>query len=161
MPELVRSITARLREFVHDRRCAKRYPVRLSCQVELAKASTRTEVSGLKAAGLKLETLNTPGSNLKSHIIEGHTRDVSSDGIALILPAIRIGDHYLAGEHHPLLVRLQLPESVIEMHTVAVRYDSFTDEDQEAGYIVGARITQLGQEGRAQYVEFLNSLAQR
>jgi hypothetical protein len=47
------------------------------------------------------------------------------------------------------------------MHTVAVRYDSFTDEDQETGYIVGARITQLGQEGRAQYVDFLNSLAQR
>ena len=159
MPELVRSITARLREFVHDRRCAKRYLVRLSCQVELAKASIKTEVSGLKAAGLN--PLNPPVSNLKSQIIEGHTRDVSSDGIALILPAIRIGDHYLAGEHHPLVVRLQLPESLIEMHTVAVRYDSFTDEDQETGYIVGARITQLGQEGRAQYVEFLNSLAQR
>jgi len=159
MPELVRSITARLREFVHDRRCAKRYLVRLSCQVELAKASIKSEVSGLKAAGLN--PLNPPVSNLKSQIIEGHTRDVSSDGIALILPAIRIGEHYLAGEHHPLLVRLQLPESLIEMHTVAVRYDSFTDEDQETGYIVGARITQLGQEGRAQYVDFLNSLAQR
>ena len=159
MPELVRSITARLREFVHDRRCAKRYLVRLSCQVELAKASIKSEVSGLKAAGLN--PLNPPVSNLKSQIVEGHTRDVSSDGIALILPAIRIGEHYLAGEHHPLLVRLQLPESLIEMHTVAVRYDSFTDEDQETGYIVGARITQLGQEGRAQYVDFLNSLAQR
>jgi len=143
MPELVRSITARLREFVRDRRCAKRYSVRLSCQVELARANVIRN-----------------GSH-GSHALEGHTRDISSDGMALILPAIRLGDHYLAGENHPLLVHLQLPDSMIEMHMVAVRYDSFADEEQGAGYILGARITQLGQEDRAQYVEFLANLAKK
>lgn len=138
MPELVRSITARLREFVRDRRCAKRYSVRLSCQVAFAKSQASD-----------------------SPLIEGHTRDISSDGVALILPAIRIGDHYLAGEDHPLLVRLQLPEQSIEIHALAVRYDSLAEQDQSARYIVGARITQLGQEDRAHYVEFLAQLAQR
>jgi len=143
MPELVRSITARLRQFVRDRRCGKRYFVRLSCQVELVKANVRTNGRQPTAS------------------IEGHTRDISSDGVALILPAIRIGDHYLAGENRPLLVRLQLPTQTIEMHTVAVRYDTFADGDQGTGYIVGARITKLGQEARAQYVEYLAHLSQK
>jgi PilZ domain len=144
MPELVRSITARLREFVRDRRCGKRYFVRLSCQVKFAKANVKSQKS-----------------DLRSQTIEGYTRDISSDGVALILPAIRIGDHYLAGEDRPLLVRLQLPDRTIEMDTVAVRYDSFADPEQGAGYIVGARITKLGQEDRAWYVEFLSHLSQK
>jgi hypothetical protein len=145
MPELVRTITARLREFVRDRRCAKRYVVRLACQVEFVKAN-----------GAVLKSHN---SNLKSQRIEGHTRDISADGVALVLPAIRIGDHYLAGENHPLLVHLQLPDQMIEIHTVAVRYDSFADEGETAGYIVGARITQLGQEDRELFVAYLAELA--
>lgn len=143
MPELVRSITARLREFLRDRRCARRYTVRLSCQVTFAKGNV---------------TKN--GSHAVASIV-GHTRDISSDGLALILPAIRIGDHYLAGENRPLLVRLQLPGQTIEIHCVAVCYDSFADEGLGAGYIVGTRITQLGQEDRAHYVEYLASLGQK
>jgi hypothetical protein len=143
MPELVRNITARLREFLRDRRCARRYTVRLSCQVTLAKVNVTKNGSHASAS------------------IEGHTRDISSDGLALTLPAIRIGEHYLAGENRPLLVRLQLPGQTIEMHAVAVCYDSFADEGVGAGYIVGARITQLGQEDREHYVAFLASLAQK
>ena len=142
MPELVRSITARLRKFVSDRRCAKRYTVRLSCQVEFAAKST---MNGRQA----------------STSIEGHTSDISADGVALILPAIRIGDRYLAGENLPLLLHLKLPAQTIEIHAVAVRYDAFADEDQGTGYMVGMRITKLGQEDRGQYVEYLAQLAQK
>ncbi|HXM35344.1 MAG TPA: PilZ domain-containing protein [Pyrinomonadaceae bacterium] len=143
MPELVRSITARIRQFIRDRRCGKRYAVRLSCQVEFAKANVKTN------------------GRHPAPSIEGHTRDISSDGVALILPAIRIGDRYLAGENHALLVRLRLPSQTVEMHTVAVRYDTFTDGDEGTGYIIGTRITKLGQEDRAQYVEYLAQLAQK
>lgn len=142
MPELVRSITARLREFLRDRRCARRYAVRLPCQVELAKARI------------------TRNGGRTVPAIEGFTSDISSDGMALVLPAIRIGDHYLAGENHPLLVRLELPDRTIELHTVAVRYDSFADGEQ-GGYLVGTRITKLGQEDRAQYVELLAQLSRK
>ena len=143
MPELVRNITARLREFLRDRRCARRYNVRLTCHVKFAKAKFAKNGSHGVAS------------------IEGHTRDVSSDGLALILPAIRIGDQYLAGENHQLRVRLQLPTQTVEMQAVAVRYDSFADEGLGAGYIVGFRITQLGQEDREHYVDFLHSLGQK
>jgi hypothetical protein len=142
MPELVRSITARLREFLRDRRCARRYAVRLPCRVELAQA--RIGRNGGRAVPA----------------IEGFTNDISSDGMALVLPAIRIGDHYLAGENHPLLVKLELPEGTIELHTVAVRYDSFAEGEQGA-YLVGTRITKLGQEDRAQYVELLAQLSRK
>ena len=143
MPELVRNITARIRELLRDRRCARRYTVRLSCQVTFAKGNV------------------TKNGSHAAQSIEGHTRDVSSDGLSLILPAIRIGDHYLAGENRPLLVRLQLPGQTVEMHAVAVCYDSFADEGLGAGYIIGSRITQLGQEDRAHYVEYLAVLSQK
>ena len=117
--------------------------MRLSCQVEFAKPNI------------------TANGNRAVPSIEGYTRDVSSDGVALILPAIRIGDHYLAGEARPLRVRLQLPTQTIEMHTVAVCYDSFAEPDQGSGYIVGMRITKLGQEDRAHYVEFLAQLSHK
>ena len=143
MPELVRSITARLRKFVSDRRCAKRYTVRLSCRVEFAKS--KSTMNGRQAATS----------------IEGHTSDISADGVALILPAIRIGDRYLAGENLPLLLHLKLPAQTIEIHAVAVRYDAFADEDQGTGYQVGMRITKLGQEDRGHYVEYLAQLAQK
>lgn len=143
MPELVRSITARLREFLRDRRCARRYAVRFPCKVELAPA--RVTSNGARAVPA----------------IEGFTSDISADGMALVLPAIRIGDHYLAGENHPLLIRLELPDRTIELHTVAVRYDSFADGEQGGGYLVGTRITKLGQEDRAQYVELLAQLSRK
>jgi hypothetical protein len=117
--------------------------VRLSCQVEFAKSKVTT--NGRHAATS----------------IEGYTSDISADGVALILPAIRIGDRYLAGENHPLLVRLKLPAQTIEIHTVAVRYDSFADEGEGTGYLVGMRITKLGQEDRGQYVEFLAQISQK
>jgi hypothetical protein len=142
MPELVRNFTARLRKFLRSRRCARRYGVRIPCRVEFAKARKANNGS------------------LAPNSIEGYASDVSADGMALVLPAIRIGDRYLAGENHPLLVTLELPDSTLTLHTVAVRYDTFADGDQ-TGYMVGVRITKLGQEERARYVDFLAQLSRK
>jgi hypothetical protein len=142
MPDLVRNFTARLRKFLRSRRCARRYDVRIPCRVEFANA--RRANNGSAA----------------SNSIEGYASDVSADGMALVLPAIRIGDRYLAGESHPLLVTLELPDSRLALHTVAVRYDTFADGDQ-TGYQVGVRITKLGQEERAHYVDFLAQLSRK
>lgn len=143
MSDLVRGFTARLREFVRDRRCARRYATRLSCQVEFAKSNRATN-----------------GSRRASPI-EGHTRDLSTDGVALLLPAIRLGDHYLAGEARPLTIRLELPAATIQMEAVAVRYDGVDERDAGAGYVVGARITKMGDQDRSHYVDFLTGLSQK
>src|SRR2546430_9070983 len=95
MSELVRSITARLREFLRDRRGTKRYPARLSCHVEFAK-------SGSTANGIQ-----------RPRSVVGYAHDISADGMALVLPAMRIGEHYLAGEDRQLRIRVELASETI------------------------------------------------
>ena len=143
MSELVRSITARLREYVRDRRGTKRYPARLSCQVEFAK-------SGATANG----TQRPPS-------IVGYTRDISTDGMALALPAIRIGEHYLAGEDRQLRVRLELPSETIEILAVAVRYDRLDEREPGTGYVIGARIMMMADQDRVHYLEFLTTQSKK
>ncbi|HEX8117165.1 MAG TPA: PilZ domain-containing protein, partial [Pyrinomonadaceae bacterium] len=74
MPELLRTIASRLREFVGNRRRAPRFKVRLAVFVSLLDP--------------------TPGAPPAGGIA-GHTRDVSEDGLGIILPAIRLGGRYL------------------------------------------------------------------
>ena len=77
MSELARSIASRLRQFIGDRRHAER------CQVNVPVAVS------LMPQGLQ--------KNSRRQSIDGHTLDISASGLAVIVPAIRIGEHYLAG----------------------------------------------------------------
>ena len=52
--------------------------------------------------------MSTNGSR-RLPTLNGHTLDVSTTGLALIVPAIRIGEHYLAGADRKLHVKLELP----------------------------------------------------
>jgi hypothetical protein len=81
--------------------------------------------------------------------------------MALVLPAIRIGEHYLAGEDRQLRVRLELPSETIEILAVAVRYDRLAEDEQGTGYVLGARITMMAEHDRAHYLEFLTTLSQK
>ena len=57
----------------------------------------------------------------------GHTLDISSTGLALVVPAIRIGGHYLAGDDRKLHVKLELPSGPVEMKVATVRYESLEE----------------------------------
>jgi hypothetical protein len=83
--------------------------------------------------------------------LEGHTLDVSSTGLALIVPAIRIGEHYLAGSERRLHVKLELPGGPVEMIVTAVRYESLDEAQDESGYLIGARIIEMADSDRASF----------
>src|SRR5215813_4424941 len=103
MPERVRSIVTRLRSIIGDRRQARRRRVRAPITVSL---------------------LKRPGVNgARSPSITGYTFDISSAGISFIVPAIRIGDHYLAGDSQKLLIVLELAAGPVELQGIAVRYE--------------------------------------
>src|SRR6267142_1080295 len=90
MPELARNIVARLRKYISNRRRAERFRVRLPCSISLLE--------------------DRPGrDSRRPRSVDGHTLDISSSGLALIVSAIRIGDQYLAGENRHLLINLELP----------------------------------------------------
>src|SRR5687768_18576101 len=137
MSELPRRIVSSLRRFIGNRRHCKRVRARLNFTVSIA--DRRVSTNGSR----RLPTLN------------GHTLDVSRTGLALIVPAIRIGEHYLAGADRKLHVKLELPSGPVEMKVATVRYESLEDSHEETGYLIGARIMEMSDTDRATFEKYV------
>jgi hypothetical protein len=76
----------------------------------------------------------------------------------LIVPAIRIGEHYLVGEDRRLHLKLELPTGPVELTVSPVRYESLEDDPQETGYVIGVRITDMNEGDRERFHEYLRTL---
>ena len=136
MSELPRRIVSQLRRFIGNRRHSKRVRTRLSFTLSLS--DPRVGTNGAR----RLPSLG------------GHTLDVSSTGLALIVPAIRIGEHYLAGSDRKLHVKLDLPSGPVEMRVVTVRYENLEDGN---GYLIGARILEISDADKSSFENFIRS----
>lgn len=134
MSELPRRIVSQLRRFIGNRRRSKRVRVRLSFTLSLS--DPRVNKNGSR----RLPSLN------------GHTLDVSITGLALVVPAIRIGEHYLAGADRKLHVKLDLPSGPVEMMVVTVRYEDLEDG---SGYLIGARILEISDADQASFQKYV------
>jgi hypothetical protein len=141
MPELARSLVSHLRRFVGDRRRAKRQRARLAFTLSLA------------GAAIKLN------GDRQSAALKGHTLDVSTDGIALIVPSILLGEHHLIGENRKLSVTLELPAGMIEMKVVPIRYESLEEDPTETGYLIGAKIVEMNETDRERFTLYVAGLA--
>jgi hypothetical protein len=137
MSELPRRIVSHLRRFIGNRRHSRRVRARLSFTLSLS--DPRASTNGSR----RLPALN------------GHTLDVSSTGLALIVPAIRIGEHYLAGSDRRLYIKLDLPSGPVEMKVASVRYESLEDE---SGYLIGTRIVEMSDSDRASFEKYVGKL---
>lgn len=143
MAELTRAIVSHLRQLVGDRRHSKRHNVRLP--FTLAMASQTQTLNGTR----RVSSLN------------GHTSDLSTTGLALIVPAITLGEHHLVGENRSLNVKLELPVGPVEMQVTPVRYESLEEHETETGYLIGARIAAMAEEDRAKFAAYVLSLSER
>ena len=135
MPERLRTIASHLCKLVGNRRRHPRLRVRLAASVVLM--------------GARGEAVTPP--------LEGYTRDVSACGLALILPAIRVGQHYLAGEAQTLSVTLRLPASTVRLRATPARYERLDDDGPDNGYLIGLRITDMDERDRAAFDEYLKN----
>jgi hypothetical protein len=140
MSELPRRIVSQLRRFIGNRRRFKRVRARLTFTLSLS--DPRVNSNGAR----RLPTL------------DGHTFDVSTSGLALIVPAIRIGEHYLAGSDRRLYLKLELPSGAVEMKVATVRYESLDESQEETGYLIGARIIEMSDADRARFNTHVNKL---
>ena len=144
MPELIRSIASRLRELVGNRRRAPRFiahlevGLALSVSLSNAKPRARDDDQPLKLAG--------------------YTRDISATGLALIMPAIRIGGQYITGENRTLEIILKLPSGTVTVRATPVRYSPLDEEGIDTGYLIGAQITHMSDEDRARFDAYLRTL---
>jgi hypothetical protein len=143
MSELPRRIVSSLRRFIGNRRHSRRVRARLTFKISLS--DPRVKSNGSR----RLPTLN------------GHTLDISSTGLALIVPAIRIGEHYLAGAERKLYVELDLPTGPVEMKVATVRYESLEESREETGYLIGARISEMSDQDRASYDSYIAKVLNR
>lgn len=139
MPEYLRSIVTRLRARVADRRSAPRRPLRLPCTIFIHDA--RHE--------------GPPGGRREPRL-EAFTRDLSSTGIGLVAPAVRVGERYLTDS--PLRLVLEHPTGPLELTAASVRYEQLEDDAGEHGYLIGLRITSMSDADRARYERYLDQL---
>lgn len=137
MSELPRRIVSSLRRFVGNRRHCKRVRARLSFKLSLS------------------DPRITSNGSRRLPSLDGHTLDVSRTGLALIVSAIRIGEHYLAGADRKLHVKLELPSGPVEMKVATVRYEILNESDDDTGYLIGARITEMSDQDRAVYDRYI------
>ena len=138
MAELLRSISVRLRELINDRRRAPRYRVRLPLSVTLIDAPPVI-----------------PGGRRKLSL-DGYTRDVSATGLAIIVPAIRIGDRYLTGEDRQLRISLELPTGPVELVALPVRHEQLdAEEANDVGFLIGVQIAEMSREDRERFERFI------
>jgi hypothetical protein len=78
--------------------------------------------------------------------------------MALIVPAIRIGEHYLAGGGRRLHVTLELPDGPVEVSVAPVRYESLEEDDGQIGYVIGTRIVDMNSPDRNRFDEYIATM---
>ena len=93
--------------------------------------------------------------------MQGHTLDVSPNGLSLIIPKITLGEHHLVGENRPLNLKLELPAGPVEMQVIPIRYESLDEHETETGYLIGARIVGMPDGDRAKFADYVSSLPGR
>jgi hypothetical protein len=144
MPELIRSIASRLREFVGNRRVAPRYVTHLEAGLALSITLPNAKPRAQDAS----ESLR----------LAGYTRDISATGLALIVPTIRIGGQYLTGENRTLAIVLKLPSGHVQIKATPVRYSPLDEDATDTGYLIGVQITDMSDEDRARFNAYLETL---
>ena len=140
MPELMRSLVARMRVVIGNRRHARRYRESVHFSVSIFDAKLSRE---------QLE---------HAPYLEGDTCDLSASGLGLVVPAIRIKDRYLTAPEHTLHLMLELPAAQIEMRVAPVRYERLEREGAASSYLIGVRIVEMSDASRAVFEEYLKSL---
>jgi hypothetical protein len=88
----------------------------------------------------------------------GYTRDLSADGLALIVPSIPPGEDDLTSGAHRLRIILALPAGDIEMCVTVVRHERLDESDAEIGYLLGVSIAEMMKNERELYLEYVRTL---
>ena len=135
---------------------------RLTPLDRLASSIERRKMRGLRAkcevelvADLSFLDNDVQGSN-SSLIFLGRTHDVSAGGMAMVLPSTTIDERFCSGSNR-LNLSLHVPDGVINMEVSPVRCERLNGPYFGQGYLLGTRITKVGD--RAQFDRYLDTLS--
>jgi hypothetical protein len=99
---------------------------------------------------------NGNGSQLYQRVLKGHTKDVSMNSLALNVPQIHLDGHHLAAGGSELQLTLELPGGPISMRVIPQRYERIEEAELGCNYLIGAQISQIGDEDRLRYSSFVS-----
>jgi hypothetical protein len=95
------------------------------------------------------------------HLV-GHTKDISENGIALVVPIAEIDERYLTGENSKMQIELYLPSGAIQISARPVHYKLLDESLGESvfteGYLIGAEIMKVSDHDL--FIECLSALAE-
>ena len=138
MPEVIRSVVSRVRVFFKDRRQSPRLPMRLPFTVSIHRESE----------------LN--GARKRAQTLRGYTRDISEDGLGLLVSQVHLDGHHLAAGGRELDVELELDRhNSISMRVMPRRYERLEEPESGCSYLIGAGIVSLAEADRSRYLEFV------
>jgi hypothetical protein len=128
----------------HNKRRAARHSARVPTSVTLAHRGT----------GL--------GHAERPPALIGYTKDLSAEGLALVVPSIRISEADLTELNRTLRIVLALPEGYVEIKATLVRYKHLHEADgepgTETGYLIAARIKDMSTMDQSVYKEYIKGL---
>lgn len=87
-------------------------------------------------------------------MLEGHTRDVSATGLALVVPSLILAGRDLTRADQAFLLELELPSGPLRFQVAAARHERLETEGEER-YVLGVRITEMSQRDRARLTQFI------
>jgi hypothetical protein len=128
---------------------------------------TRRQRTLLAIRVLVLVTKRMMGEDERVLTCNGYTHDISETGLALVISARSINETFFDRESCTMQVVLTLPIGSVEITAVPVHYQHVggeTDKDQgmptEDGFLVGMLITEMSDDARARYREYLQEVLQ-
>jgi hypothetical protein len=137
MPELIRSVVSRIRVYLKDRRQSPRLRTRVLFSISVRRKA------------------KTNGALSADRMLKGHTRDISINGLAMMLPQVHLEGHHLAAEGRELSVLLELPNGAMPLVVVPKRYEKLDESELGCTYLIGAKIIHITAEDRVRLKNFI------
>jgi len=138
MPEFVRKVISQLHSFVGTSNSVNRRAMNLPLTISLP-------------------PVNGERSGVSRPACDGHTHDFSKTGLSFIVRSLRIGNNHIFYDiNSRLLIKVGLPNGLVEMYVVPVRFDRWGESETESKYIVGVRIVEVSKSDHARYMEFIS-----
>jgi hypothetical protein len=141
-----------IRGWLSNRHRAPRHPVQLETQIQPRL---------LMSVSLADEESRTTDVMYSVKLI-GSTLNVSETGLAIVLKTLRIASRLITDEDCMLRIVLDIyPKGLVEMEAVAVRSEQLNEKDLDAGYLIGVCITNISDNDRTRYLEYLEGLSSK
>jgi hypothetical protein len=91
----------------------------------------------------------------------GYLNDISKTGVSVIIPAIRFGGRYPVGDNYRLRIKIQLPNKLISIGAIPIRYNKLEETKDGSRYLIGARISEADPLDRKHLVRYIKQLKKR